>query len=127
LPHTDWATLRALPYDELGEMREWLRKAFVQEPPRVRLAGLWFGLFHPVTGCGGSTTDIRLGPTRSRVEGDKRTARSRGPRGSRGLGFAVEWPEDEAVDRPQGDHRAGAGSRGARLSTVVGKANSSTN
>jgi hypothetical protein len=61
LPHPGWAAFRDLPFDELSAMREWLRKVFEQEPPRVRLAGLWFGLFHPSAGGGGASTDIRVG------------------------------------------------------------------
>jgi hypothetical protein len=46
-PHADWARLRALPYDELSPLVEWLEKPFRQERPPVPLKGLWFGLFNP--------------------------------------------------------------------------------
>jgi hypothetical protein len=46
--HDDWEKLRALPYDDLGELREWIEKPFSAEPSRKKLAGLWFGLFNPV-------------------------------------------------------------------------------
>jgi hypothetical protein len=39
---------------------------------------------------------------RSRVEGNKRTARGEGPIGSRRPGFAVGSPEDDTVDDPKG-------------------------
>jgi hypothetical protein len=40
---------------------------------------------------------------RSRVEGDKRTARCRGPSNSLGRGCDVQWPADKAVTGPKGD------------------------
>ena len=46
-PHPDWAMLRALPYDDLSGLREWIQRPFRVEPPDVRLKGLWFGLFNP--------------------------------------------------------------------------------
>jgi hypothetical protein len=61
LAHPGWAAFRDLPYDEVSAMREWLCKVFEHGPPQVRLAGLWFGLFHPSVGGGGATTDIRVG------------------------------------------------------------------
>jgi hypothetical protein len=41
---------------------------------------------------------------RSRVEGDKHTARNRVPSNCRGLDFAVEWHENEADAELKGDH-----------------------
>lgn len=46
--HEDWEKLRALPYDDLDNLRKWIEKPFLDEPPRKVLAGLWFGLFNPV-------------------------------------------------------------------------------
>ena len=46
-PHPDWAGLRALPYDDLAPMLEWVRQPFCEEPPAAPLKGLWFGLFNP--------------------------------------------------------------------------------
>ena len=66
------------------------------------------------------------GGIRSRAEGDERTARNRVPSNRRGLDFAVEWLEDEANAEPKGDRRAGADTRGARLSGIVRWTNSST-
>jgi hypothetical protein len=72
VPHPDWAVLRALPYDDLAQMREWLRIPFEQEPPEMPLAGLWFGLFHPSDRGGETTTDIRLGgSTRFSDDGER--------------------------------------------------------
>lgn len=47
-PHSDWDRLRALPYDGLDDLRDWLENVFAVDPPRAELAGLWFGLFNPV-------------------------------------------------------------------------------
>jgi hypothetical protein len=47
-PHKDWEKLTALPYDDLDDLREWVEKPFREEPPKKKLAGLWFGLFNPV-------------------------------------------------------------------------------
>jgi hypothetical protein len=47
-PHVDWDKLRALPYDDLDDLREWIEKPFRYEPSRKTLAGLWFGLFNPI-------------------------------------------------------------------------------
>ena len=44
-PHPDWARLRRLAYDNLSELREWIRRPFQVEPPEAPLKGLWFGLF----------------------------------------------------------------------------------
>src|SRR5437868_4474818 len=47
-PHADWSRLRSLPYDDLSELREWILRPFVLEPPPGTIAGLWFGLFNPI-------------------------------------------------------------------------------
>ncbi len=47
-PHADWARLRALPYDDLAPLIDWLPRPFLTEPTPIPLAGLWFGLFNPV-------------------------------------------------------------------------------
>jgi hypothetical protein len=47
-------------------------------------------------------TDHCAASIRSRVEGNKRAARGGGPIGSQRPGFAVGWPEDDAVDDPKG-------------------------
>ncbi|MFO0906965.1 MAG: hypothetical protein U0794_01145 [Isosphaeraceae bacterium] len=46
-PHPDWASLRALPFDDLSPLRKWLESPFLEEPSAVPLQGLWFGLFNP--------------------------------------------------------------------------------
>jgi len=60
VPHPDWAALRELPYYRLAPLRAWLRRLFVEEPPAVPLAGLWFGLYNPRRGRA-TTADLRLG------------------------------------------------------------------
>jgi hypothetical protein len=47
-PHPDWEQLRALPYENLDELREWIEGPFRYEPREKTLAGLWFGLFNPI-------------------------------------------------------------------------------
>jgi hypothetical protein len=47
-PHHDWEKLRALPYEDLDDLREWIEKPFRLEPSKKKLKGLWFGLFNPV-------------------------------------------------------------------------------
>jgi hypothetical protein len=47
-PHSDWAKLRTLPYDELAPLADWLPRPFLADPSPIPLAGLWFGLFNPV-------------------------------------------------------------------------------
>jgi len=46
--HDDWDRLRALHYEDLDDLREWIEKPFRLEASRKKLAGLWFGLFNPV-------------------------------------------------------------------------------
>jgi hypothetical protein len=48
--HDDWQKLRALPFDNLDHLKEWIERPFRAEPPQKRLAGLWFGLFNPIYG-----------------------------------------------------------------------------
>jgi hypothetical protein len=47
-PHADWEKIAALPYEDLDDLRKWIEKPFREEPPKKKLAGLWFGLFNPV-------------------------------------------------------------------------------
>src|SRR5262249_40732457 len=47
-PHSDWKKLRVLKYENLTELRRWIEIPFRIEPPKVKLAGLWFGLFNPI-------------------------------------------------------------------------------
>lgn len=69
-PHDDWEKLAALPYDDLDDLREWAEKPFREEPPKNKLAGLWFGLFNPVYSgkpvadiyvCGSTRFDVSPG------------------------------------------------------------------
>ncbi len=46
--HKDWRKLRELPYDDIAAMQAWIQRPFIKEPPKVSLAGLWFGLFNPI-------------------------------------------------------------------------------
>lgn len=46
-PSDEWVPMRALPFDELRPLENWLRQTFEQSPPSVSLQGLWFGLFYP--------------------------------------------------------------------------------
>ena len=48
-PHPDWNKFRDLP-DELPRLKKWLKRVLINEPPMVRVAGIWFGLFNPVYG-----------------------------------------------------------------------------
>lgn len=63
-PHDDWKKVAALPYENLDDLRSWIEKPFREEPPKERLAGLWFGLFNP-DNAGETVADIYVcGSTR---------------------------------------------------------------
>ncbi|MHB1557244.1 MAG: hypothetical protein ACYC61_07175 [Isosphaeraceae bacterium] len=49
-PHPDWVGLRALRYDDLEPLVQWVQRPFRDEPPVRPLRGLWFGLFNPCYG-----------------------------------------------------------------------------
>lgn len=65
-PDGNWSPYYSIPYD--GEIRylqeHWLRTVITNQPPaKVPVAGLWFGLFHPVKLIGGkheTVTDFYL-------------------------------------------------------------------
>ena len=46
-PHSDWAKLRTLPFADLTRLTNWVQEPFRNEPPKVPLRGLWFGLYNP--------------------------------------------------------------------------------
>ena len=63
-PHEDWEKIAALPYENLDDLREWIEKPFREESSKKKLAGLWFGLFNPVS-SGKPVADIYVcGSTR---------------------------------------------------------------
>ncbi len=58
--HKDWDALRALPYEDLEELREWIEMPFRLNAPPVKLAGLWFGIFNPIRNKKDSFGRLRL-------------------------------------------------------------------
>lgn len=66
VPHKDWALFRELDYERGSlEIVEWLPSALQADPPKVRISGLWFGLFKPVDEEGRPRTDLYVaGSTR---------------------------------------------------------------
>jgi hypothetical protein len=59
-PHSDWNKLRALPYSDLSVLLDWIQEPFRDEPPKVPLKGLWFGLFNPCPDGRTPVADIYL-------------------------------------------------------------------
>ena len=59
-PHKDWQRLAALPYHETEALHEWIERPFDYDPPDATTAGLWFGIFNPVSKDGRPVADMYL-------------------------------------------------------------------
>lgn len=59
--HADWIAMKQLPFDQdVSRIAQWWRGLLEEEPPELKLEGLWFGLFNPVLPDGSATADIHV-------------------------------------------------------------------
>lgn len=65
---------------ELSELRRWLRRLLLNEPPPRNLAGIWLGLFHPVGPNREMLTDMNFSGTESFELDDVEKDWATGPR-----------------------------------------------
>lgn len=71
-PHPDWERIAKLPFEQdVANLASWIPAVLEQNPPKIALRGLWFGLCNPVTDDDEVTADVYFAGSKSFAADDE--------------------------------------------------------